>query len=69
MRREIGGGGTHSEAPPHVAAVVGPEQLRQTNTPRFTLAHVGPRDPQSAQRLLSSCLSSADKIALCRSFC
>jgi hypothetical protein len=46
-----------------------PEQLRHTNTPRLTLAHVGPRDPQSAHRRFSSCLSSADRIALCRSFC
>lgn len=46
-----------------------PEQLRQTNTPRLTEAQVGPREPQSAQRRFSSCFRSADRMALCRSFC
>lgn len=53
----------------HTHVVHPPEQLRQTNTPRLTLAQVGPRDPQSAQRRFSSCFSSADRMALCRSFC
>ena len=44
-----------------------PEQLRQTNTPRLTLAQVGPRDPQSAHRLLVSIFSSPARVARCRS--
>ncbi len=46
-----------------------PEQLRHTKTPRLTLAQVGPRDPQSAQRLFASCLNSWARMRLCSSFC
>ena len=46
-----------------------PEQLRQMKQPRLTDAHVGPRAPQSAQRLLSSCFSSACSTRRWLSFC
>ena len=36
-----------------------PEQLRQTKTPRLTLAHVGPLPPHSAQRRLASSFKRA----------
>lgn len=36
-----------------------PEQLRQTNTPRLTEAHVGPLPPHSAHRRLASSLRRA----------
>ena len=46
-----------------------PEQFRQMNTPRLTLAHVGPLAPQSEHRRLSSSFISAVRIRLCSSFC
>lgn len=61
--------GTHAQAAAPPRPPPAPEQLRQTKTPRFTDAQVGPRVPQSAHRRLSSCFSRPARIALCRSFC
>ena len=51
-----------------MSAGVAPEQLRQTNTPKLTLAQVGPLELQSAQRRLPSSLSRLVKMRLCSSF-
>ena len=45
-----------------------PEQFRHINTPRLTLAQVGPRAQQSAHFRLSSCLINCWSMRLCASF-